>query len=371
MDERDARLLLSLCPGLGPVRFGRLLSVFGSAGKAWAAGDDAWRRVEDLGAATRPVGAAETELTARAAREKERIASIGGRWITAEDEDYPDSFRSLHDAPIGITVWGRLAPPDRGGVAVVGSRQATPYGLAAAARLSADLAAAGVTVISGLARGVDGEAHRAALKAGGRTVGILGSGWDRFYPREHKTLAEKMIRRGAVISEYPTDTGPSPENFPRRNRLIAALALGVVVVEAKERSGALITASLAADYGRDVFAVPGSIFSPMSRGPLELMQKGAVPVGSAEDVLRDLPVIRESDRTDGAPATSRSGAALAPGARRLWEVLDHAPVGLDVLAARAQLGPAEIGPAFLALEMAGLARELPGKRFVRTEQVAR
>jgi DNA processing protein len=243
--------------------------------------------------------------------------------------------------------------------------------LAAAARLAADLASAGVTVVSGLARGVDGEAHRAALKAGGRTVGILGSGWDRFYPREHKTLAEKMIRRGAVISEYPTDAGPAPENFPRRNRLIAALALGVVVVEAKERSGALITASLAAEYGREVFAVPGSIFSPLSRGPLALMQKGATPVGSAEDVLRDLPVTRETIRPGGAAAASLDVPDLPPGARRLWEALDHTPVGLDALAARAKLGPAEIGPACLALEMAGLARELPGKQFVRTEQVAR
>lgn len=371
MDERDARLLLSLCPGLGPVRFGRLLSVFGSAGKAWSEGPDAWRRVEDLGSVSRPSGAEESDVLARAAREKERIATVGGRWITAEDEEYPDSFRWLLDPPIGMTVWGQLTPPDRGGVAVVGAREATAYGLAAAARLAADLATAGVTVVSGLARGVDGEAHRGALKAGGRTVGILGSGWDRFYPREHKTLAEKMLRRGAVISEYPTDAGPSPENFPRRNRLIAALALGVVVVEAKERSGALITALLAAEYGREVFAVPGSIFSPLSRGPLALIQKGATPVGSAEDVLRDLPVTRGAVRTGGAAAPSAPVSDLAPGARRLWEALDHTPVGLDALAARARLGPAEIGAACLALEMAGLARELPGKQFVRTEESAR
>lgn len=369
-DEKDARLLLSLCPGLGPVRFGRLVSMFGSAGAAWSAGADAWGRVEDLGPVVRPTGAEETVLRTRAAREKERIRSLGGRWVTPDDREYPDSFRLLHDPPIGITVWGDLTPPDMGGVALVGARDATAYGLAVAARLAADFAAAGVTVVSGLARGVDGEAHRAAIKAGGRTVGVLGSGWDRFYPREHKTLAEKMIRRGAVLSEYPSDTGPSPENFPRRNRLIAALALGVIVVEAKERSGALITASLAAELGRDVFAVPGSIFSPLSRGPLGLIQKGATPVGSAEDVLRDLPVVR-SAVLPGAEKAADEIPALAADARRLWEALDHTPAGLDALAARARLGPAEIGPACLALEMAGLARELPGKQFVRTEKVAR
>lgn len=374
VDENDARLLLSLCPGLGPVRFARLLSAFGSAQAAWAADPGAWTAVEGLGPAQHPTGSEASDVLARAENEKGRIAATGGRWLTAADSGYPAAFRLLHDPPIGVTVWGRWAPADEGGVAIVGSRQPTAYGLAAAARLATELAEAGVTVVSGLARGVDGEAHRAALKAGGRTVGVLGSGWDRFYPREHRPLAEKMIQRGAVVSEHPSDEGPSPENFPRRNRLIAALSLGVIVVEAKERSGALITAALAAEYGRDVFAVPGSIFSPLSRGPLGLMQKGAKPVSTAAEVLEELAVLREAVsrpvESAGTSVEEKPGTALPPGARRLWDALDHVPAGLDALASRAGLGPAEIGPACLALELAGLARELPGKQFVRTERVA-
>lgn len=374
VDENDARLLLSLCPGLGPVRFGRLLSAFGSAQAAWTVDPGAWAAVEGLGPAQRPLGSDASDALARAGKEKERIAATGGRWLTAADSEYPAAFRLLHDPPIGVTVWGRWAPADEGGVAIVGSRQPTAYGLAAAARLATELAEAGVTVVSGLARGIDGEAHRAALKAGGRTVGVLGSGWDRFYPREHRPLAEKMIQRGAVVSEHPSDEGPAPENFPRRNRLIAALSLGVIVVEAKERSGALITAALAADYGRDVFAVPGSIFSPLSRGPLGLMQKGAKPVSTAAEVLEELAVLREAmsrpAESAEVPVEKKPGEALSPAARRLWDALDHSPAGLDALASRAGLGPAEIGPACLALELSGLARELPGKQFVRTERVA-
>ncbi len=367
-DERDARLLLSFCPGLGPVRFGRLLQAFGTARAAWEAAPGDWAAVEGLAPVARPVGREDVDWLARAAKEKERIAATGGRWLTAVDSEYPAAFRLLADPPIGVTVWGRLTPSDEGGVALVGSRQPTAYGLAVAARLATEMAEAGVTVVSGLARGVDGEAHRATLKAGGRTVGVLGSGWDRFYPREHRPLAGKIIQQGAVMSEHASDASPAPENFPRRNRLIAALALGVVVVEAKERSGALITAALAADNGRDVFAVPGSIFSPLSRGPLGLMQKGAKPVSCAADVLEELAVLRAAPRAPSAvPAPDRP---LSAGARRLWEVLDHTPAGLDALASRAGLGAADIGPACLALELAGLARELPGKQFVRTERVA-
>lgn len=367
-NERDARLLLSLCSPLGPVRIGRLTAHFGSAVAALSASPDAWAPLEGFGESGRAWRRQVEAVVPELEREKEAIERAGARWLTALDEEYPDPFRLLRDAPPVLILWGALKPVDALGLAVVGSRQPTAYGRAAAERLSRELAQAGVTVVSGLARGIDGEAHRAALAAGGRTVGFLGSGLGRFYPSEHRALADRMAQGGAVVTEFSMRAAPEPDHFPRRNRLIAAMSLGVLVVEARERSGALITAGMAADLGRDVFAVPGSIFSPLSRGPHRLIQQGAKPVASAVDMLEDMAVYRDALAAASRPAPrpdSRTGLSAA--ARRVLDVLTLEPVGVDALAGRAGLLPAELGPALLALELGGLLRTLPGKQFVRSE----
>ncbi|MBL0059700.1 MAG: DNA-protecting protein DprA [Elusimicrobia bacterium] len=266
-NEPDARLLFNLHEPLGPVRFGRLLSHFGSAVSALSSGPGPWAEVEGFGDRAVDFFRALEKALPALENEKKEAARLGARILCGLDDEYPEGFRRLRDAPPVLYVWGKLKPVDGLGIALVGSRRPSPYGVAAAERLARELAKAGVTVVSGLARGIDGAAHAAALAAGGRTVGVLGSGFSRFYPVEHRKLAEKMAEKAAVVTEFPLAAEPDSGHFPRRNRLIAALSLGVVVVEALERSGALITAGLAAEQGRDVFAVPGSIFSPVSRGP--------------------------------------------------------------------------------------------------------
>ena len=369
-DETEARLLLSLHPKIGPVRFGHLLGCFPSAAAALAAPVEAWEAVEGFGSASRDF---RKDLAAlRPAMEKELAAVRGSGFkvISGADSNYPAAFRFLRDAPPVLYLWGTLRPRDELAVALVGSRTASPYGRAVAERLARELAEAGVTVVSGLARGVDAAAHAAALSSHGRTVGVLGSGFSRFYPPENRRLAERMAASGAVLTEFSLESPPEATHFPRRNRLIAALALGVVVVEARDKSGALITARLAADQGKDVFAVPGSVFSPGSRGPHRLLREGARPAESAEDILEEIRALSELMRTPRpAPAGEPEGPGdLAPGARRLLAALAVEPVGIDALAARTGLAPAEVATGLLRLELSGWARELPGKNYVRTER---
>lgn len=369
-DEKEARLLLNLVEPLGPIRFGRLIERFGSAVQSLHEGAHAWVPLEGFGEKAndyfqkveKAVPLLETELT--------EIRRSNVRVLCGLDAEYPEGFRRLRDAPPVLYVWGGLSPVDSFGIALVGSRRPTAYGRAAAERLAREFAQAGVTVISGLARGVDGAAHGAALAAGGRTIGILGSGLHRFYPSEHRKLADRMAERGAVLTEFPLTAEPDANHFPRRNRLIAALSVGVVVVEALERSGALITAGLAADQGRDVFAVPGSIFSPMSRGPHRLIKQGAKPVESAQDVLEERGLFQDALKNSSAlpvaPVVSARGTLSLAG-RKLMEFLTLEPVGIDVLAQAAGLTASETARELVLLELAGLARALPGKNYVASE----
>lgn len=368
-DETEARVLLSLHPKIGPVRFARLLERFASASAALAAPREAWESLEGVGGAAAAIRRELAALGPALEKELAAVRRAGYRTLTGADADYPEAVRSLRDAPPVLYLWGTLRPRDQWAVALVGSRSASPYGRAVAERLARELAQAGVTVVSGLARGVDAAAHAGALSGGGRTVGVLGSGFSRFYPPENRRLAERMAENGAVVTEFPLESPPDATHFPRRNRLIAAFALGVVVVEAREKSGALITARLAADQGKDVFAVPGSIFSPGSRGPHRLLREGARPVESAEDVLEEIHALSELINAPRStpPAPGRPGD-LPPGSRRLLAVLTEDPVGIDALAARAGLSPADVATGLLHLELSGWARELPGKNYVRTER---
>jgi DNA processing protein len=292
---------------------------------------------------------------ARRAAENEaaRAAASGVRLLGWDDSDYPERLRRVFDPPPVLWVRGRLVPGEGAtSVAVVGSRAASPQGLELARRISQDLAEAGATVVSGLARGVDSAAHRGALAGGGRTIAVLGSGLDRVYPAENGQLAAAVAESGAVVSEFPLGTGPRPEHFPRRNRVIAGWGVGVLVVEAAARSGALVTARAALDEGREVMAVPGHPSQPGSAGTNALIRDGAVLVRDAGDVAEALGLawtpsvpMREDPLLD----------ALPPGV----------PRSFDELAAAAGAPPAEVLVALARLELASRVRRLPGALYVR------
>jgi DNA processing protein len=276
---------------------------------------------------------------------------------TLEDPAYPPALRTIDDRPPVVFVRGALdAAP---AVAVIGSRRATAYGLAAAARLAADLTSAGVTIVSGLARGIDGAAHQAALDAGGRTIAVLGCGADVIYPREHGALAEAIVGAGALVTEFAPGTPPMRGHFPRRNRIISGLSAGVVVVEGTEDSGALVTVDYALGQGREVFAVPGSIFSRRSRAPHVLLREGAHVVERAEDVLHVLKLPGAS----GTPADRG-----APEAAWVLALLDEGPRSSDELVAVSGRPASDVAAALSMLEIQGLVRTLPGQMVMRTPQ---
>jgi DNA processing protein len=288
------------------------------------------------------------------------------------DPRYPALLAAV-PMPPGLDVRGVVEPSDALAIAIVGARHATAYGLEVAETLAAELAARGVTIVSGLARGVDTAAHRGALEAGGRTLAVLGHGIAHVYPPENRALAEAIAARGALLSQFPATIGPLAHHFPVRNRTLAGLALGVVVVEAAERSGALITAGLAAELGREVFAVPGRITSPTSRGTNGLIRDGAMLVAHWSDIVAELGEPWRSMIAD-APASADDAALPAPGSdeARMRELLsvDEAQ-HIERLIARAGLDAARAGTALIALELSGLARQLSGQRWVLTGARAR
>jgi len=292
--------------------------------------------------------------------------------LVPTDPRYPALLASISSPP-ELDVRGTLEPGDALAIAIVGSRQATVYGVEVAETLAADLAARGVTIVSGLARGIDTAAHRGALAAGGRTLAVLGHGIAHVYPPENRGLAEAIVEHGALLSQFPPTIGPLAYHFPARNRTLAGLALGVVVVEAAERSGALITAGLAGDLGREVFAVPGRITSAASRGTNGLIRDGARLVGHWSDIVAELG---ESWRRviEGAPTSTSRLAQPAPGSdeARMLELLSvDESQHIERLIARAGVDAARTGTALIGLELAGWARQLAGQRWVATGARAR
>lgn len=275
-----------------------------------------------------------------------------------EDPSYPGLLRTIADPPRILYLRGTLRDEDRTAVAVVGARRASAYGIAVAEWLGQELARCAVTVVSGLARGIDAAAHRGALRGGGRTIGVLGCGVDIAYPREHARLMAQIIAAGAVVSEYPPGTPPLKHHFPARNRIISGLSLGVVIVEGREDSGALITADCALEQGREVFAVPGGIFEQTSALPHRLLQQGAKLVTGVEDILEELrlPVRARV----AAPPTRPAGSEGA-----VYAHLTLDPVSIDTLALRCSLPVAEVSRALVGLELRGLVHALAGQRYVR------
>jgi DNA processing protein len=292
--------------------------------------------------------------------------------LVPTDPRYPPLLASIPSPP-ALDVRGALAAADALAVAIVGARQATAYGIEVAGMLAAELAARGVTIVSGLARGIDTAAHRGALAAGGRTLAVLGHGIASVYPPENRALADAIVERGALLSQFPAGMGPLAFNFPARNRTLAGLALGVVVVEAAERSGALITAGLAADLGREVFAVPGRITSAASRGTNALLRDGARLVSHWTDIVSELPEPWRRAVAD-APTTGNETARPAPGsdeATMLGVLSVDEAQDIERLIARAGLNAARAATALIALELAGWARQLAGQRWVATGARAR
>jgi DNA processing protein len=308
------------------------------------------------------------DVDAEVGRQRAAAERCGARLLTLEDAEYPATLRAIAAPPPFLLVRGALVREDGLAVAVVGSRRATPYGLRTAERLAADLGCRGVTVVSGLARGVDTAAHKGALAGGGRTIAVLGCGVDVIYPPENRRLVEEVLRGGAMVSQFPMGTPPLPQHFPIRNRVIAALSVGTVVVEAAERSGALITARCAGELGREVYAVPGNVSSAASQGTNRLIQDGAKLVRGWEDVVAEWPEPwRQALKpvADPPPGAARQGDA-APGAeRRLLAMLGDDPVAIDGLIESSRMPAGAVAASLATLELRGLVRRLPGQRYVR------
>lgn len=348
----------NLAPGLGPARLARLLAHCGSLERAWHA--DAL----DLAAAGVDARTSAALIATRERvdldRELERAERLGVTLLSIEDAGYPRLLREIPGAPPLLYVRGALTPADEWAVAVVGTRSPTAYGREAARRLAGDLARAGITIVSGLALGVDAIAHAAALEAGGRTVAVLGCGVDRPYPERHRELAERIIAQGALVSDYPLGALPAAANFPPRNRIISGLSHGTLVVEAGARSGALITVEFALEQGRDVLAVPGSIFSRQSEGCLQLLRNGAALVASAGDVLAALDLTTASAQSEARielPADPVEAALLAE--------LSYEPRHIDELGRAIELPAPTVAAALALLELKGLARQAAPMQYVR------
>jgi len=365
--ERLAWLHLAMATGVGPRLHHAMVEHFGSARAATTAGPADLAQVPGIG----PARAEQIRASLQAQRpeeEAERARRAGVRILLRADPDYPPALRFLFDPPPVLYVKGTLQPEDAQAMTVVGMRRCSLYGRDQAARLAGGLARAGFTVVSGLARGIDTAAHRGALAGGGRTLAVLGNGLGTVYPPKNARLAEAIAERGALVSEFAMTTGPAAEHFPRRNRLLAALGLGTLVVEAGPRSGALITARLAGELGKEVFAVPNRVDAPGAGGVHALIRDGAKLVESVADILDEFPDLAYPAEAGADPegeATVRLKANLSAEEARLLEVLEADPLSADALAARAGLTPAQASAALTLLELKGLARALPGGRFAR------
>ncbi len=351
----------NLVKGIGAVRLKNLLDYFGDIEKAWSA------PTGELMAAGLNSRIVETLLKIRSEVSLDRIwdelSSKGIQVLTWEDDIYPRRLREIDQPPPVMYIRGDLRVEDEWSVAVVGTRRVTAYGRQATEEIAAVLARSGVTVVSGLARGVDAIAHQTAVHSGGRTIAVLGSGVDRIYPPDNRRLAASLIENGAIISDYPPGTPPEGINFPPRNRIISGLSLAVVVVEAGERSGALITAEFAADQGRDVFAVPGSIFSPQSVGTNRLIQQGARPMTHPADVLEtlDLTLVNEQQSARKVLPADKTEA-------RLLEILGHEPMHVDEIRNRSSLPIEKVTATLVLMELKGMVRQVGGMNYVAVRE---
>lgn len=366
MNTREACIALNMVEGIGPIRMRRLLEHFHEAPAILEATRDRLMRVHGIG-----------EDVARAIRnwensvdlsgELRRIEEFGCRILIQDDAEYPRHLRQIYDPPIVLYVKGGLRDSDHSGVALVGSRMTTPYGTDCARKLAYQLGYMGIAVVSGGARGIDTAAHHGALSAKGRTIAVLGTGINLVVPPENRNLLQRIAENGAVMTQFPFNRKADRQSFPIRNRIVAGMTLGTVVVEANLTSGALITANFAVDYGRQVFAVPGRIDSPRSKGSHELIKKGAKLCESAEDILTEFEYLFPATNR---PSPTEEGAVLpamelSENEAKVFEILAAQEQGIDEIIRRCALPSSAVSVALLSLEMKKLARQLPGKLFAR------
>jgi len=365
-----AHVRLACVPGVGSLRRRRLLARFGSPEAVFAASAADVATVEGVGPkVAAAIGALARDPAPQAVLELCQRHDV--QLLTEQHEDYPAALARIDDPPGLLFVRGRLEPCDALAVAIVGSRHATAYGRRVAWQLANGLARAGYTIVSGLARGIDAAAHRGALDAGGRTIAVLGTGVLHVYPPEHESLAAEVIAHGALVSEAPPRAGPLRGAFPQRNRLVSGLCLGTVVVEAAERSGALITARLAGEQGREVFAVPGAIDCRVARGCHRLIRDGARLVESVDDILDELgPLCRPATAADGRTVRAPAELRLDDVERRVLAAVDDladgtAPADIDGVVAATGLAASRVLATLGVLETRRILRRLPGNRVVR------
>lgn len=357
MDQRKYWIGFNLVKGIGAVRFQQIRGYFGDLSIAWHAPAEAFQEIGLPGRVLKNLFSLRDEIDLDQLYES--ILSTDTTVLTLLDEQYPRLLKEIDQAPPVIYVSGSLSPADEFAVAMVGTRRVTAYGQQVTRDTSTYLAGHGLTIVSGLARGVDAMAHQHALQAGGRTIAVLGSGVDVIYPPENRKLAEAIVDNGAIISDYPLGTQPEGINFPPRNRIISGLSLATIVVEAGERSGALITADFAVEQGRDVFAVPGNVFSPASRGTNRLIQKGAYVMVSPQDVLDVLDLSQVEDYKD-ARQTLPADTIEA----RILQVMGYEPIHVDEICNEAGLPVDKISAALTMMELKGMVQHVGGMRYV-------
>ncbi len=362
MTPREAAIALNLIPKLGPVRVRRLVEHFGSPQAILTAKPAALRVLPGIGPEIAN-SIANWEQNTDLPAELRRVTDFGCHVLTQADPTYPRALREIHDAPTVLYVWGEITEADNHAIGIVGARKPGHYATECAKKLAYQLAYAGLTVISGLARGIDGAAHQGALAAKGRTLAVIGSGLAKLYPAEHAPLAERIAAgHGAVISEFPMTTTADRQTFPMRNRIVAGCSFGLLVVEAGVKSGSLITASQAAEQGRSIYAVPGRITEPACFGSNKLIQSGAKLVTCAQDILDDFGLLfRETP--DLHPPVALPD--LPPDQLAALEAIGDDETHIDAIASKCGLPMPKVSSSLLALEMRRLVKQLPGSRFVR------
>ena len=390
-NETISLIHLNLIQGVGLKTVQILRDVFGSMERALQATPDELRKTEQLSPAVQDLLIRKPVLYP-IERELELIHRYGCKVVTLYDPVYPPHLKEIETPPFVLYVQGQLIPEDALSVSVVGSRNAKDYGRKVSYRLSYQIAQRGLTVVSGFAKGIDTAAHRGAVEAGGRTIAVMGNGLSLIYPAANKDLAEKIEASGALVSEFPMAARPKPRNFPRRNRIISGLTLGTVIVEASNRSGALITARLAAEQNREVFAVPGEIFSELSAGTHKLINDGAKLINTVDDLLNELPprvltqiqpqaspspvpdtetmpvqasTVEKSDTKPVPPQPTPPPPDLTPDEKTIFDAIEVPSSHIDTIVRTTQLPIGQVSSVLLMLELKGIVQQLPGKQFTK------
>jgi DNA processing protein len=364
-EELKSWLALSTVPNVGPVRYVSLVRHFGSPGGVLEASKDELAGLPDIG----PVTAANIKNQVSWDQAQEQIGLLekhGGELLSFKDPKYPQHLLSIYDPPPFLFIKGEITEDDRNAVAMVGCRNPSTYGKRITESIARELTRKGITVVSGMARGIDSIGHTSALKEKGRTIAVFGSGLDVIYPPENKKLAERIASSGALLSEFPMGSKPDAPNFPRRNRLISGLSLGVVVVEAGAKSGALLTAGCALEQNREVFAIPGNLGSKTSEGTNGLIKQGAKLVTSVQDILEELKVTTGGAKSSSPVDRHRDLSGLSDKEKTIYRLISDEPDHIDKIASGASLTVSDALSSLLSLELKGLVRQLSGKMFVRT-----